>query len=117
MKRLLNIKIKVRETDNPNYKSVNKLTMVDLPIKVMLKVSILQYKYILTLHVQHIDVQAKQQTITHLCSLKTEFSRTIFSSNSMSSFGKSAVMKALTVTDMSSGSWVSDNAVCTTCQG
>ena len=32
----------------------------------------------------------------------------------MSSFGKSAVMKALTVTDTSSGSWVSDSAVCTT---
>ena len=38
--------------------------MVDLPIKVMLKVSILPYKYILTLHVQHIDVQAKQQIYT-----------------------------------------------------
>ena len=32
----------------------------------------------------------------------------------MSSFGRSAVMNALTVTEISSGSWVSDSAVCTT---
>lgn len=32
----------------------------------------------------------------------------------MSSLGKSAVMKALTVTETSSGSWVSERAVCTT---
>lgn len=32
----------------------------------------------------------------------------------MSSLGRSAVMKALTVQDTSSGSWVSDRAVCTT---
>lgn len=32
----------------------------------------------------------------------------------MSSLGRSAVIKALTVTDTSSGSWVSDKAVCTT---
>lgn len=51
---------------------------------------------------------------TNLCSLKTELSRTIFSNNSMSSLGRSAVMKAFTVTEISSGSWVSDRAVCTT---
>lgn len=34
----------------------------------------------------------------------------------MSSLGRSAVMKALTVTDTSSGSWVSDRAVWTTCR-
>lgn len=50
----------------------------------------------------------------YLCSLNTELSRTIFSSSSMSSLGRSAVIKALTVTDTSSGSWVSDKAVCTT---
>lgn len=50
----------------------------------------------------------------NLCSLKTELSSTIFSSSSISSLGRSAVMKALTVTDTSSGSWVSDRAVCTT---
>lgn len=53
-------------------------------------------------------------TLLHLCSLKTELSSTIFSSSSISSLGRSAVMKALTVTDTSSGSWVSDSAVCTT---
>ena len=53
-------------------------------------------------------------TDTDLWSLKTELSRTIFSSSSMSSLGRSAVMKAFTVTEMSSGSWVSDRAVCTT---
>lgn len=53
-------------------------------------------------------------SLLHLCSLKTELSSTIFSSSSISSFGRSAVMKALTVTDTSSGSWVSDRAVCTT---
>lgn len=42
--------------------------------------------------------------LMHLCSLKTELSRTIFSSSSMSSLGRSAVMKAFTVTDTSSGS-------------
>lgn len=53
-------------------------------------------------------------TVTDLCSLNTEFSRTIFSNNSISSLGRSAVIKAFTVTEMSSGSWVSDRAVCTT---
>lgn len=52
--------------------------------------------------------------LLYLCSLKTELSSTIFSSSSISSLGRSAVMKALTVTDTSSGSWVSDKAVCTT---
>lgn len=54
------------------------------------------------------------ETLFYLCSLKTELSRTIFSSSSISSLGRSAVMKALTETDTSSGSWVSDSAVCTT---
>lgn len=54
---------------------------------------------------------------TNLCSLKTELSKTIFSRSSISSLGRSAVMKALTVTDTSSGSWVSESAVCTTCEG
>lgn len=53
---------------------------------------------------------------TNLCSLNTELSSTIFSSSSMSSLGRSAVMNAFTVTDTSSGSWVSDSAVCTTYQ-
>lgn len=57
---------------------------------------------------------SKHPDCKHLCSLKTELSNTIFSSSSMSSLGKSAVMKAFTVTDTSSGSWVSDRAVCTT---
>lgn len=51
---------------------------------------------------------------SHLCSLNTEFSRTIFSRSSISSLGRSAVIKAFTVTETSSGSWVSDRAVCTT---
>jgi hypothetical protein len=51
---------------------------------------------------------------THLWSLKTELSMTIFSSNSISSLGRSAAMNALTVTEMSSGSCVSANAVWTT---
>src|SRR4029434_6322295 len=55
--------------------------------------------------------------VSHLCSLKTELSRTIFSSSSMSSLGRSAVMKAFTDTDTSSGSCVSGRAVCTTCVG
>lgn len=42
--------------------------------------------------------------VKYLCSLKTELSNTIFSRSSMSSLGRSAVMKALTVTDTSSGS-------------
>ena len=56
-------------------------------------------------------------SIAYLCSLNTELSRTIFSSSSMSSLGRSAVIKAFTVTDTSSGSWVSDKAVCTTYKG
>ncbi|KAF3851320.1 hypothetical protein F7725_013092 [Dissostichus mawsoni] len=48
--------------------------------------------------------------LLYLCSLKTELSRTIFSRSSISSLGRSAVMKALTVTETSSGSWVSDSA-------
>lgn len=56
----------------------------------------------------------KHETNTYLWLLKTEFSRTIFSSNSISSLGRSALMKAFTVTETSSGSCVSDNAVCTT---
>lgn len=59
------------------------------------------------------DIQVTS-SLSHLCSLKTELSRTIFSRSSMSSLGRSAVMKALTVTDTSSGSWVSDKAVWTT---
>lgn len=55
--------------------------------------------------------------LNYRCSLKTELSRTIFSRSSMSSLGRSAVMKALTVTETSSGSWVSESAVCTTCRG
>ena len=52
---------------------------------------------------------------TYRWSLKREFSSsTIFSSSSMSSLGRSAVMKALTVTETSSGSCVSLSAVCTT---
>ena len=57
----------------------------------------------------------RASVLTDLWSLKTEFSRTIFSSSSISSLGRSAVMKAFTVTEMSSGSCVSDSAVCTTC--
>ncbi len=53
----------------------------------------------------------------YLCSLKMELSKTIFSRSSMSSLGRSAVMNALTVTDTSSGSWVSERAVWTTCGG
>lgn len=55
---------------------------------------------------------------TYRWSLNTEFSSsTIFSSSSMSSLGRSADMKALTVTDTSSGLVVSFRAVCTTCEG
>lgn len=50
----------------------------------------------------------------YLWSLNTELSRTIFSRSSMSSLGRSAVMKAFTVTEISSGSWVSERAVWTT---
>ena len=52
--------------------------------------------------------------LSYLWSLKTELSRTIFSRSSMSSLGRSAAMKAFTVMVMSSGSWVSASAVCTT---
>lgn len=65
---------------------------------------------------QHFTIHTcKEVTESYLCSLNTELSRTIFSSSSMSSLGRSAVMKALTVTDTSSGSWVSVSAVWTTC--
>jgi hypothetical protein len=46
-----------------------------------------------------------------LFSENTEFSNTIFSNNSINSFGRSAVMKALTVMETSSGSRVSGRAV------
>ena len=52
-----------------------------------------------------------QSNAFYLWSLNTELSRTIFSRSSMSSLGRSAVMKAFTVTEISSGSWVSERAV------
>uniref|UniRef100_A0A915HHA1 Uncharacterized protein n=1 Tax=Romanomermis culicivorax TaxID=13658 RepID=A0A915HHA1_ROMCU len=48
------------------------------------------------------------------CSAKALDSKTIFSNNSINSFGKSAAIKALTVVEISSGSCVSDRAVWTT---
>jgi len=51
---------------------------------------------------------------TYLWSLNTELSNTIFSNNSINSFGRSAAMNAFTVTEMSSASCVSDKAVWTT---
>lgn len=56
----------------------------------------------------------EKQFSSYLCSLNTELSKTIFSNNSINSFGRSAVMKAFTVTETSSGSCVSDKAVWTT---
>jgi len=44
----------------------------------------------------------------------SEFCSTIFSSSSISSLGRSAVMKALTVVDTTSGFLVSGRATCTT---